>query len=223
MERLYLILGTSHVQPDVEDRLRRIIARALPDVIAVELDRARLDALRSAEKQSAVSTLRLGVFPFIFTLLGRMAQHLAGRWTGMEAGSDMLTAVRLAEETQARLLLADRPIMITLSQLKLIPLGEKFRLLGDMLFPWRVPKAYRQSLPGLVRSPDALSVKRIVNLMRERYPVLTRVLLDERNAWMAQRIMTTPGRVFLIVTGAAHAPGLAERLREDARGRVMIV
>ncbi len=223
MERLYLLLGTSHVQPDVEERLRRIIARALPDVIVVELDRARLEALRSAEKQSVLSTLRLGVFPFVFTLLGRMAQHIAGRWTGMEAGSDMLTAVRLAEETHAQLLLADRPIMITLSQLRMIPLREKLRLLGDMLFPWRVPRASRQALLELVRSPDAARVKRVVEFMRERYPMLTRVLLDERNAWMAQRILTTPGRVFLIVTGAAHVPGLAERLREDARGRVMIV
>ncbi len=223
MERIYFILGTSHVDPSVEERIRQVIIRALPDVIGVELDADRLTALREQRQGSMLSVLKLGVFPFFFTLLGRLAQHAAGRMTGMKAGSDMLTAVRLAEESQARLILLDQPIGLTLARFRQIPFREKTRLMLDLLIPWRVPRDVRLLIPTLLAHPRIDVVEKIIRFMRERYPGLTRVLLDERNAWMARRLFLEEGRVFLIVVGAAHVPGLAGLLRQDDRARVVTV
>jgi pheromone shutdown protein TraB len=45
-------------------------------------------------------------------------------------------------------------------------------------------------------------------------PELKRVLIDERDAWLAERIRTTPGRKIVAVVGAGHLAGMERALRD---------
>ena len=65
-----------------------------------------------------------------------------------------------------------------------------------------------------LRQQDVVS--RMMAELAEFLPALKRVLIDERDRYLAQRIRETPGRRTLAVVGAGHVAGVLAALREPA-------
>jgi pheromone shutdown protein TraB len=66
-----------------------------------------------------------------------------------------------------------------------------------------------------LRRTDVLS--RLLSDLGEAFPGLKTVLIDERDAYLAERIRETPGRRVLAVVGAGHLAGLVRRLETGER------
>jgi len=63
-----------------------------------------------------------------------------------------------------------------------------------------------------LRQQDVLS--RMMAELAEYLPALKRVLIDERDAYLAQRLREAPGRRVVAVVGAGHVSGVLTALRE---------
>jgi pheromone shutdown protein TraB len=202
-----LLLGAAHVI-DLSEPIRRTLADRVLDGIAVELDRERAEALL-APSQPAGGRAR-GI-PLIARLWSHLQRRL-GAELGGGAGEEMKVAARIAQDRALPLFLIDDPIRATLaSMLSAMPLGERVRLLVGAVVGLFVPaRVVSREMDRYVQDPGEFGSE-----LRRASPTLAKVLLDDRNEHMADRLADLRARGFgrlAAVVGDAHLPGLTDAL-----------
>lgn len=214
----YHLVGTSHIAATA----RKQITDALKDfdatTVAVELDRQRLSGLLSGGKPSYSPRLitKIGVRGYLFAVIGGYVQRKLGKVVNVAPGVDMLAAVRIAQRENKRLVLIDRNIQVTLHHLnKALGWAEAKQFLKDTYAGLRGEKI---SIP-LTKTPSPTLVKKLLNQLRQRYPRVYHVLVEERNQHMVAALKKYheqyPEEKILVVVGAGHIDGMQELLQES--------
>ncbi len=209
LESPVLVIGSAHVV-DLEAPLRRVIGPRVLDAIAVELDAERAARLLSEEVEG---TPRAADAPLFLRLWSVLQQRLGSEIGGGIAGAEMKAAARIARERNVPILLIDDPIRETLARLlRSLSFRERLALVLGAILGLLVPRrVVEHQIDQYADSPTEY-----LETMRQVYPGVTRVLLDERNEHMAERLSQIRhrgyGRVAAVV-GDAHVPGLATALR----------
>ena len=112
------LVGTAHISRSSADLVKEQIANFEPDIVAVELDSDRLQALQNPQafdEETLGSAIKAGKAPLLlFQSLLATQQRKMGLETGEKPGVDLLTAVEEAEENNLSLALIDRDVKITL-------------------------------------------------------------------------------------------------------------
>jgi len=206
------MVGVSHVDPEGSNRIRREIRESKPTVVAVELCPQRLATLIEIERGYAKPGFVLqkgGLVGLLITML----EKTAGEKAGVLPGSEMLTAVKEAENTKATVELIDQPILITLQKLSAIPFWEKLKFITEAI------KAILSSFSMSKSEITKINADEILREFKNRYPNLSRVLIEERNAYMAERLkdilQRTEGPIIAIV-GLGHLTGIAKIMPTDS-------
>lgn len=212
------LVGTNHISDQSLQDIKQQFLSFQPDIIAIELDKQRFAALQSPQQETKIglSTIRaFGVRGTFFLLIARYAQQKLGKVVGMKPGSEMLFASQLAKNNHLRLALIDRSIQHTIKRLfKQLTWKEKFRFLGDFLFaPFKKKQRVTFSITD-VPNQDMLSS--LLLQIRARYPTLYRVLVHERDMYMARELIllakSQPDKKILAVVGAGHVAGMTALL-----------
>ena len=114
-----VFLGTSHIARQSLNEVKRHIESEKPDIIALELDRNRLNFLMGKkERKIELRAIRqVGLKGFIFSLLGSWAERKLGKIVGVAPGSEMKQAVKIARKEKIGIALVDQNIEITLQRL----------------------------------------------------------------------------------------------------------
>lgn len=213
------IIGTSHISAQSAREIEKAFNDFQPDIIAVELDPRRLKSLlslRKGDRQRLPVNLigEIGLFGYLFLVIGSYVQRKLAGIVKVQPGVDMLRAVELAKEHNKLLLLADQDIMITTRKLsREFPAREKWRMVWDVITgPFQ-----REKLDfKLERVPSKATVKKLMHIMKDRYPTLYRILVVDRNVVMAVKLdrllRENPSKRVLLVVGAGHEEDLRERL-----------
>lgn len=218
--RNLVIVGTSHIARESISEVEGVILREMPAVVALELDSKRLAALLHPEmaKMSWKDIRRVGFKGWLFGLVGAWVEHKLGERVGVRPGSEMLQAFNAARMVQARIVLIDQDIEVTLRRFsKALGFREKWRLLVD-LFKGLV---LRKSEFGFDLStvPGKRFVGRMISRVRKRYPNIYRVLVSERNEVMARRLarlmQSFPDQVVVAVVGAGHEKSIIQLVKKE--------
>ena len=202
-----LLLGAAHVV-DLSVPLREVLAGRVLDGIAVELDDERAQAL-FAPAGPAPRKVR-GV-PLMARLWAHLQKRL-GAELGAGAGEEMKVAAGVARERALPLFLIDDPLRTTLGRLlAALPLKERVTLLVGAFLGLFVPsRVVTQEMDRYTEDPEEFASE-----LRRASPTLARVLLDDRNEHMAERLATLRTRGYgrlAAVVGDAHLPGLRQAL-----------
>jgi pheromone shutdown protein TraB len=222
MAAWYRLVGTSHIASQSIREVRRAFEEWTPDVVAVELDPARLHALLTEAKPSySPKMIRvIGVRGYLFALIGSLVQRQLGRIVGVSPGSDMLAAVRLAHKEKRMLLLVDQDLQVTLRRLSKAMGWKELRQFFKDVWDSLVHK--ERVTINLNEVPESAFVDRLLELFGSRYPRPYAVLVEERNRHMVRALQAYherhPEQKILVVVGAGHRAGML-RLLEDARVR----
>ena len=215
-----IFLGTSHIAKQSLDEVRKYINEQKPDVIALELDKKRLSALmsKSQRKIQLRSIKNVGLKGFLFSLLGAWAERKLGRLVGVAPGSEMKQAIKTAKKEKIELALIDQDIEITLHKLsKAITWKEKANFLIDVLKALFLRKAEIEF--DLTTVPDKKVIKKLTNKLKERYPNVYNVLIEERNLVIAENIKnlmnSAPDKKILVILGAGHIDDVLELIKES--------
>lgn len=212
------LVGTAHVSRESAELARRVIGERMPEGVCIELDERRYQALRTPARFEEMDLREVirnrQASALVLNLLLAAYQRSIGRELGVRPGAEMLAAAESAERLGIPLYLCDRDVGVTLSRAaRSIGFLKKnllaANLLSAMLHP---PKLDEESLRELRRG-DTLND--MIESFGESFPELKRVLIDERDACMAQRIRETPGRSLVVVVGAGHLPGLSRLIEAD--------
>lgn len=204
-----VFLGTSHIARQSLNEVKRHIESEKPDIIALELDRNRLNFLMGKkERKIELRAIRqVGLKGFIFSLLGSWAERKLGKIVGVAPGSEMKQAVKIARKEKIGIALVDQNIEITLQRLsKSITWKEKRNFAVDILKAIFVKEKGMEF--DLTKVPDKNIIKQLLGKLKERYPNIYKVLIEERNLVIAQNIKRlmdfNENKKILVILGAGH-------------------
>jgi len=110
------IIGTAHVSQKSVDEVRAAIEEYTPDVVAIELDPSRFQALkRHGADPTVTDVLELKNFnSLLVQWLLAYLQRKIGFDVGVEPGAEMKAAIEEAEKRGIAIALIDRDIRLTL-------------------------------------------------------------------------------------------------------------
>ncbi len=204
-----LLVGAAHVL-DLDAPLRRALGARVLDGIAVELDAERAQALLNPPARGRRPAR--GV-PLIARLWGHLQHRLGAELGGGGAGAEMKVAAAVAGERSVPLFLIDDPIRATLaSLLAALPLRERVLLLASAFAGLFLPSGVvGREVDRYAEDPEGFAEE-----IRRASPTLAKVLIDDRNEHMADRLVSLRARGYgrvAVVVGDAHLPGLAAALR----------
>lgn len=211
------VVGTAHVSAHSVEEVRATIARVRPDVVCVELDRRRHEALtrdNAFRDLDLVKAVREGRSLYLLAQLGLTAyQRRIGASLGIKPGAELLAAVQAAEAAGIPVELIDRDIDITLKRAwRNLGLWKRAMLLVSLVGapggaqPDGEPVS-AQTIEDL-KQPKALS-DMLAELGRA-VPEIKGPLIDERDQYLVSRLAEAGrGRRHVVaVVGAAHVPGI---------------
>ncbi|MEK6974217.1 MAG: TraB/GumN family protein [Nanoarchaeota archaeon] len=216
------IIGTSHISRESINEVRSFILNENPDIIALELDPLRFDALLNPEKKKiSLSDIKVvGFKGYLFSIIGSLVQKKLGKIVGVDPGSEMVTAINLALKNKKELCLIDQDIRVTLKRLsQLITFKEKARLFFDLIrspFVKRI-EGIEISRFDLNKVPESEFISVVLKILRQRYPSFHKALIEERNNVIAKNLNRIKAQYsnkkILAVVGAGHLDGLISLLR----------
>ncbi len=216
------IIGTSHISKQSIKEIQQGFEQLKPDIIAVELDKHRLYALLSKKqgKPSIYDIKRVGIKGFIFALLGSWASNKLGKIVGVKPGSEMKTAVTLAKQNNKKLALIDQHIEITLRRLsQTLSWKERWNFVVDLFNGFVLRKKDPLLNFDLNKVPSKKLIKMMVDKVKQRYPNIHKVLIEERNYHMARKLKQimaqNPDKKVLAVIGAGHEEDILNILKEN--------
>ncbi len=215
------LLGTSHIAKQSLNEVRKSFEELKPGIVALELDKQRLPVLISGirPKLRLRDIFSMGIKAYLFNKFGAWAEEKLGKAVGVKPGSEMRLAYELASKNKCRVALVDQNIQVTLKRLvKSITLKEKLRFVLDILkgVITRKPEIYFD----LNTVPSEDIIKKMVDKVKVRYPNVHRVLIEERNQYMAKRLamlMSAHEDVeILAIVGAGHEKEMVEIIKRES-------
>lgn len=211
-DRKLTIVGTAHVSEESKEEVREKIESESPDRVFVELDENRYKSLSSDsgwKEMNLVEAIRQGQgFTLFLKLFLSIYQRRMGLEQGVEPGEELLEAVKASKENSIEYSLVDRDINETFSRaLEKLTLWEKVKLLSSIGF-----SESDLDVEDL-KQEDMLS--QVVKELEDEFPSIKKTFLDERNEFMAEKILEHDFDEAVVVVGAAHVEGLAEELRAE--------
>jgi len=211
--RKVILVGTAHVSRKSIEEVEGVIESEKPSAVAVELDLKRYMALKGEQQEiNLVDVIRRGnVFLFLFQLFLSRFQRKIGEETGVRPGEEMLRAIEKAEEIGADVLLIDRDLSITMK-----------RLWNGLGFFDKI-KLFYYFIRGIFEEEDIevddLLEKDILDMMVDEFrkisPKTAKILVDERDAYMAYNLLNASLRYqkVVAVVGAGHKEGIEGFMR----------
>lgn len=205
------IIGTSHISPESVKEVKDTINNKNPAIIALELDQNRLMALLSKNKKNSKKksmVKELGIKGALFNIIGAWAEKKMGKMVGMEPGSEMKIALKLAGKKGIHVALIDRDIRITIKNLfKYIKFREKMNFVADIFKGiFGIDKELKRI--DLRKVPDKELIDFIIKRVKKRYPGFYKALIEERNIFMAKRLYKLmemyKDEEIIAVVGAGH-------------------
>jgi pheromone shutdown-related protein TraB len=216
--RQFVLVGTAHISRQSVDLVREVIERERPDCVCVELDPQRYAALAEEKRFEAQDLRQIIANRQLATLLMNLVlgsyQKRLGMKLGVTPGSELLEATKVAEQFDIPISLCDRDIRITLRRAwHSLSLWRKFMLMSSLLASaFESPDISEEELTR-IRDKDVLS--ELMSELGDSLPELKRSLIDERDAYLAQKIRESEGSRLVAVVGAGHLEGMIRAIEAN--------
>ncbi|MFW6252567.1 MAG: TraB family protein, partial [bacterium] len=200
--RRIVLLGTAHVSQASVRQVRLLAEAEKPDSMCIEIDESRYRSLTDSEAWKKLDIYKVIRGGQGFLLLGNLFlasfQRRIGKELGVKPGAEMVEAVGIAHEKSIPVVLCDREIQITLKRAWASGgLWSKSKmmaaLLGSLFGGERISEEDIESL----KETDALSA--MMEELSDYLPGAKRVLIDERDRYLAEKIYETEGSTILAV------------------------
>lgn len=206
---MIVLIGTGHVF-DLSSSLLGIFDVKNPEIMCVELDKQRYNALMLKVTDPVKYKEASKKLPFIYKLLSRFQEGMAKEY-GVTAGDEMLTAINYAKGRQLPVMFIDMNAQKLFSKmLKSMSVSEKLKLLfsgfsGLFISKKRVEKEL---------SKFEQNFDKYIEQIGDKFPTIKRILIDERNEHMVQQLSKINEDYSSIVAlmGDGHIPGVTELL-----------
>ncbi|MBN1842215.1 MAG: TraB/GumN family protein [Deltaproteobacteria bacterium] len=210
-EKEIILVGTAHVSRQSAELVTRVIEAEKPETVCIELCESRYQSITQKDRWQNMDLLKVIKEKKAFLLLSNLMlasfQKRIGRKLGIKPGEEMMKAIEAAEKAGARIHLADRDIRTTLSRTwRLMGVWTKIKLLGHLVISAGEVDKIKEEDVEKMKNMDVLET--LLSEIGEALPELRRILIDERDQYLAYKTRTAPGKKIVSVVGAGHVPGM---------------
>jgi len=217
-DKTVLLIGTAHISNRSADLVEKVITGEQPDVVCIELDEKRFEALANPQRWENLDLKEVIRKKQLSTLLVNLVlssyQKKLGGQLGVMPGTELLRAARIAEEHAIPVELCDREIRVTLRRAwQATSLWKKGYLLASLFASLFDNTELDEEKLAELRSKDVLS--ELMNELGQTLPDTKKALIDERDIYMAEKIKAARGKRIVAVVGAGHMEGIKKMIRED--------
>lgn len=213
-----VIVGTAHVSRESAELAESVIRREQPDIVCVELCASRHQSIRNTDQWRQMDIVKVVREKKAFLLLANMMlaafQRRIGQKLGVKPGEEMIRALDAAEAAGARVCLADRDITVTLSRTwRSTSFWNKIKLFFQLLMSMGGIDDIDEKTIEEMKKEDIL--QSLLSELEKSHPSIRRILIDERDRYLAHRIRHAPGEKIVAVVGAGHVPGIGRYIFQD--------
>ncbi|AZK43497.1 TraB/GumN family protein [Erysipelothrix piscisicarius] len=211
-------VSTAHVSKQSVLDVQESIASVQPQAVCIELDDNRARNLMESDKykevdiKQIIKTKRVGAF--IATLVLSSYQKKLADDLNTSVGQEMKQAIESAKTFNASIHYIDRDVQVTFKRIwGNLTCFKKISLLSTLILSVFEDDSVSEVDVENLKESDLLFES--VREMDEKLPAISKSLLHERNAFMAEKIKALPEKEIVIVVGAAHTEGIIEVLDQD--------
>ena len=217
-EKQILLIGTAHISQSSVDEVNDVIEQEKPDTVCIELCASRHQAMMDKDQwknMDIFKVVREGKSFLLFANLIMTAfQKRLGSQLGVKPGAEMLAAAQASERVNAELVLADRDVKVTLQRTwRGMPFWARMKVLSQLLASLFIREEISKEEIEKLKESDALS--EAMEMLADQSPEMKRILIDERDQFMAEKIRQAPGKRIVAVVGAGHVKGLIVELERE--------
>ncbi|MGB0484610.1 MAG: TraB/GumN family protein [bacterium] len=213
-----VLVGTAHISRESVEEVSRVIEQEQPDAVCIELCAARYEALRYGDRWKEMDlfkVIRQGkAMLLLANLLMSAFQRRLGAQLGVEPGAEMVEAARVAEDLEAKIVLADRDVRVTLQRTwRRLSFWRKWKLSGQLMGSMFVDDPIQQEDIERMKQSDVLTDA--LETLASQAPEMKETLIDERDQYLAEKIRQTDSPKIVAVVGAGHVPGIKRELTKE--------
>ena len=224
------LIGTAHVSKKSVELVEETIGNGDFDCIAVELCKPRYEKLTHQTDWKELDIYQIirqkkATLLLVNLALAAYQKRLADK-LGIEPGKEMMRAVELAGEKGVRLELVDRDITTTLNRLvRNVTFWQKMKILAGLVTSIFVDEEIDEKKIEDLKNGDMLHS--VVEEFGEELPQVKEVLIDERDEYMAgkliqlTRLESAPKNILALV-GAGHLAGMVQAFSNPADSERMV-
>lgn len=211
------LIGTGHIF-NLNSTLNTLFTYIKPDLICVELDEGRFNTLDVKNKDFEEYLKKRKNLPILYKLFLRH-QEKSAKKHGVSPGDEMIAAIRYAQQNNLPFELIDMDFQYLYGELmNSLKTSEKIKLsfLGVFLtlFGWYFNREEKieKDLERLDKNFDKNMEK-----MQESYPIFKKIILDDRNEYMAKKIMNLRQnhKNIIACVGDGHIHGISRILNSN--------
>jgi len=208
---MIILIGTGHVF-DLSAALLNIFEEKEPEIIGVELDPQRYQAIMMRNTDPTSYHAAKKNLPIVYKMLAQFQESMAEQY-GVNAGDEMLTAIHYAQSHQLPVAFIDTNAQQLFTHMwNTMPFSEKFRLLFSGFAGFLVSKKrVEQELKHYQQNFDSY-----IQEMGKKFPSIKRTLIDERNEYMVEKLVSLHEKhqKIVVCVGDGHVPGISKLLEE---------
>lgn len=212
-----ILIGTAHISKESAELAGKIIEQENPDVVGVELCRKRYETLTNKKKWQDTKITKIikqgKTYLFLANLILSVFQKRMGANIKIIPGAEMMSAIKEGEKQEAEIALIDRDIQITLkrawAKARFI---EKAKLIFGVIEGLAIGDEIDEEMVEEMKRKDVMA-----NMMEDlgkKMPCAKKVLIDERDSYIANKIISLKGNKIVAVVGAGHIEGIKKHLRK---------
>ena len=212
-----LLIGTAHVSAESVDEVEQVIDETTPDMICIELDEGRYRSKTEKKGWENLDIKQVLKQNKGFLLLANLAlssyQKKLGDKMGISPGDEIMKGAEIAIERDIPLELCDREIEVTFKRAwRLSNWWNKAKLISSLLTAAFSKEEISDEEIESLKGTNML--QSMLDEMAEELPTIKKVLIDERDEYLATKIYRSKGRKVVAVVGAGHAPGLIRHMEK---------
>jgi pheromone shutdown-related protein TraB len=210
-DKQIILLGTAHVSRESVQLVQQVILDEKPDTVCVELCASRYQSIQHKDRWQNTDIVQVirekKSFLLLANLLLASFQKRIAKKLDVKPGEEMITAIATAETVGAGIHLADRDIRTTLSRAwRSMGPWNKIKLLAQVILSFGELDTIEEADVEKMKQADVLET--LMAEIGESHPELKRILIDERDQYLAEKIRQAPGQKIVAVVGAGHVQGI---------------
>ena len=217
-KREFIIIGTAHISGTSAELVDQVIATERPDCVCIELDQRRYDSLSQPNRWENLDLKEIIRRKQLSTLIVQVTlasfQKRLGNQTGVLPGTEMVAAINVSKSANIPIELCDRDVRITLKRAwKFTPITKKLLLVSSLIAGLFDRSSISEENLKEIRHQDVIS--ELLKELGQAFPSFKRVLIDERDEYLAVRIREAEGNRIVAVVGAGHVQGILRHLESN--------
>ncbi|MBF0378302.1 MAG: TraB/GumN family protein [Desulfamplus sp.] len=212
------LIGTAHVSKESAELVKEVIHRDKPDTVCVELCATRLKSIRDSDSWRNMDIVKVirekkSMFLLINLMLASFQKRIAQKFD-IKPGQEMINAIEAATIENAQIIPADREVQITITRVwRSMGFWEKIKLMFQLILSLFSSEDITEEEIEKMKQEDILQT--LLADVKKEHPIMERVLIDERDQYLAKKIRTAPGEKIVAVVGAGHLAGIKRYIGVD--------